>query len=249
MHAPRANKQPASSSPLRLSRTLSLLLPNDPLNRLGVVLREARAEGVVLVDGEGHVLDHLLERRVGALVDGHRPANHEEPALDELILAAAVGLDDLAILRRHEGVVRRDHLGVHLAVQLADQNLGAVFEAVHAHAHPVGQAILAVHEFDFHALAVGREAIVAEADDHVAVHLLEEVVPGNLGRDFSLAQLLVLPARRQARNLLLASLGADRHDAADGPGGAARADPAHGRRADEVRGGKSGRGHLNSCAW
>ena len=126
MHAPRANKQPASSSPLRLSRTLSLLLPNDPLNRLGVILREARAEGVVLVDGEGHVLDHLLERRVGGLVDGHRPANHEEPALDELILAAAVGLDDLAILRRHEGVVRRDHLGVHLAVQLADQNLGAV---------------------------------------------------------------------------------------------------------------------------
>ena len=56
------------------------------------------------------------------------------------------------------------------------------FEAVHAHAHPVGQAILAVHEFDFHALAVGREAIVAEADDHVAVHLLEEVVPEQRGK-------------------------------------------------------------------
>ena len=55
-------------------------------------------------------------------------------------------------------------------------------EAVHVHAHPVGQAILAVHEVDFHALAVGREAIVAEADDHVAVHLLEEVVPERRGK-------------------------------------------------------------------
>lgn len=68
--------------------------------------------------------------------------------------------------------------------------------------------------------------------------------PGNLSRDLSLAQLLVLPTRGEAGNLLLASLGADRHDTADGPGGAAGADPAHGRRADEVRGGKSGRGHL-----
>ena len=85
-----------------------------------VIIREAGTEGVVLVDGEGQVLDHLLERRVSGLVDGHRPADHEVPALDELLLAAAVGLDELTLRRRHEGVERLDHLGVHLAVQLAD---------------------------------------------------------------------------------------------------------------------------------
>ena len=48
--------------------------------------------------------------------------------------------------------------------------------------------------------------------------------PWNLSGDLSLAQLLVLPTRGEAGNLLLASLGADRHDTADGPGGAAGAD-------------------------
>mmetsp|Transcript_11038 Transcript_11038/g.46392 ORF Transcript_11038/g.46392 Transcript_11038/m.46392 type:complete len:241 (+) Transcript_11038:680-1402(+) len=212
-----------------------------------VIVREARAERVVLVDGEGHVLDHLFQRRVRGLVNRDGALDHEVLARDELVLARAVGLHELAVLRGHERVVSGHLLGVHLADELANLNLLAVFVAEDDDEHPVGQLLVTLFavrdELHVHPLAVLRQAVLAVRDLHVPVHLQQEIVPGDLSGDFRLAQLLELAALGEARDFALRPH--DQGAAAHGTraGTLTRRDGRDGRAADDDGGSEGGGGH------